>query len=377
MVDPIFNINDVLLIITIVVSLVLALVQPVLPAKRRATRVLVTAFFLSIAIANIGVMLLWNVYITLPEWADMAIPFFYTAAILLKGPVLYSYVRSIIDSQYEVTWRQGWHVMPLGVVWAVYISTGADPTLFRQTELDVQHAIATRIDLVWLLLKAIPLVYFVAALHQVFVYHRKVQGQFSAFESHSIHWLYWLTACFVVAGIWSLYVSIQFWMNRVGIGVTENYVSFCLLVLLCYYSLTHAQTITAASLDDDPHEAEVPANDKPLDALTRAILEGVETRKLYLNPTLNIEQFAKEIDLPPREVSYTINKVFGKNFFEFINFYRIEAAKRLLEDASASNLTVLEILLQSGFNSKSSFQRFFKRLTGVSPTEYRERHHSA
>lgn len=377
MVDPIFNINDVLLIITIVVSLVLALVQPMLPTKRRETRVLVTAFFLSIAMANIGVMLLWNVFITMPDWLDVAIPFFYSAAILLKGPVLYSYVRSIIDSQYHVSWRQWWHVLPLGVVWLVHGSTGADPALFRQTEPDVDIATATRIDIVWFMLKAVPLAYFVAALHQVFVYHRKVKGQFSAFESHSIHWLYWLTACFVVAGIWSLYVSVQFWISRVGIGVTENYVSFCLLVLLCYYSLTHAQDVTAATLDDDSSEADTRVNDKPLDALTREILKGVEERKLYLNPTLNIEQFAKAIDLPARDVSYTINKVFGKNFFEFINFYRIEAAKRLLEDKAWSHLTVLEILLQAGFNSKSSFQRFFKRLTGISPTEYRERHQSS
>jgi AraC-like DNA-binding protein len=89
---------------------------------------------------------------------------------------------------------------------------------------------------------------------------------------------------------------------------------------------------------------------------------------------LNIEQFAKNIGISARDVSYTINKVFGKNFFEFINFYRIEAAKRLLENADQTQMTVLEVLMTSGFNSKSSFQRFFKRFTGMSPTEYRERH---
>jgi AraC-like DNA-binding protein len=71
-------------------------------------------------------------------------------------------------------------------------------------------------------------------------------------------------------------------------------------------------------------------------------------------------------------VSYAINKEFGTNFFEFINHHRIEEAKRLLSDKAYEKLTVMEILLESGFNSKSSFQRFFKRLTGVSPTEFRK-----
>ena len=99
---------------------------------------------------------------------------------------------------------------------------------------------------------------------------------------------------------------------------------------------------------------------------------GMEVQKLYLKHNLNIEEFSKRIDLPIKDVSAVINKHYGTNFFEFMNKYRVEEAKRLLLDKNCAEMTVLDILLQAGFNSKSAFHRFFNRLVGVSPTEFRK-----
>jgi AraC-like DNA-binding protein len=99
---------------------------------------------------------------------------------------------------------------------------------------------------------------------------------------------------------------------------------------------------------------------------------GMEVQKLYLKHNLNIEEFSKRVDLPVKDVSAVINKHYGTNFFEFMNKYRVEEAKRLLLDPGCADMTVLDILLQAGFNSKSAFHRFFNRLVGVSPTEFRK-----
>ena len=72
-----------------------------------------------------------------------------------------------------------------------------------------------------------------------------------------------------------------------------------------------------------------------------------------------------------------INKHFGTNFFEFVNSYRVEEAKQLLTDPAHSYKTILDILLESCFNSKSAFHRFFKRLAGMPPSEYRKQHSQA
>jgi AraC-like DNA-binding protein len=73
-------------------------------------------------------------------------------------------------------------------------------------------------------------------------------------------------------------------------------------------------------------------------------------------------------------LSSILNRHFHQNFFEFINSYRIAAAQDLLLQGPESNLNILEIMEAVGFKSKSAFNRFFKRVVGMTPSEYRDQH---
>lgn len=105
-------------------------------------------------------------------------------------------------------------------------------------------------------------------------------------------------------------------------------------------------------------------------ALSDKLVRLMEEEEIYLNPELTVDQLARAARLPSRQTSNIINRKFNMNFFEFVNHYRVEHAKRLL----ANNLeySVIEISEMSGFNSKSAFNRFFKKVTGVTPTEHRK-----
>ncbi len=96
----------------------------------------------------------------------------------------------------------------------------------------------------------------------------------------------------------------------------------------------------------------------------------MEQNKPYLDDALSLQKLAAQVDMPEKELSILINKQIGKHFFDFINEYRIKDAKILLKDQS--NLTVLEILYQVGFSSKSSFYTAFKKETGFTPSDYRK-----
>ena len=76
MVDPIFNINDVILILTIGLSLILALFQPILPARGKSTRILLATFFLCLTFSDIGVLLIWNEYIPGNPTISVLVPYF-------------------------------------------------------------------------------------------------------------------------------------------------------------------------------------------------------------------------------------------------------------------------------------------------------------
>ena len=76
--------------------------------------------------------------------------------------------------------------------------------------------------------------------------------------------------------------------------------------------------------------------------------------------------------MPVKDLSALINLYMDKHFFDFVNEYRIKKAIQILKDCTQKELTVLEILYQVGFNSKSSFNTSFKKYTGKTPTDYRK-----
>lgn len=103
-----------------------------------------------------------------------------------------------------------------------------------------------------------------------------------------------------------------------------------------------------------------------------ARLEGLmRTEKLYKNEQLRLETLAERLGVSRNSVSQVINRS-GMNFFEYINYWRIEEAKTLLSETSKRNLNVIEVAYAVGFSNKVSFNRFFKKSTGLTPTEFRK-----
>ena len=98
----------------------------------------------------------------------------------------------------------------------------------------------------------------------------------------------------------------------------------------------------------------------------------MEDKKPYLDPTLTIQNLAYQINLPSREVSILINHHLNKHFFDLVNEYRIKRAMEILKNPDHRKLTILEILYEVGFNSKSSFNTAFKKHTNTTPTQYRK-----
>ena len=101
------------------------------------------------------------------------------------------------------------------------------------------------------------------------------------------------------------------------------------------------------------------------------LMEYMRLEKPYLNPELTLTQLASEIDISKHHLSQIINEQFNLNFFEFINQYRVEEVKSRINDPKFENYSLLGIAFDSGFNSKSSFNRIFKRLTNQTPSQYK------
>jgi AraC-like DNA-binding protein len=99
----------------------------------------------------------------------------------------------------------------------------------------------------------------------------------------------------------------------------------------------------------------------------------MEREKPFRDSTLTLQELADRLDVSRHHLSEVLNAERGETFFDFVNGYRVDEVKRMLADRSYENLTLMAIAEEAGFSSKSTFNDSFKRLAGMTPSEYRER----
>lgn len=102
------------------------------------------------------------------------------------------------------------------------------------------------------------------------------------------------------------------------------------------------------------------------------ILQLMTVEKLYLNENLSLRELASHMKSDPNLISFILNNHMDSNFYDFVNRYRIEEVKNKLNNPHNKHLSLLGIALESGFNSKTTFNRVFKQVTGVTPTEFQK-----
>jgi AraC-like DNA-binding protein len=113
-----------------------------------------------------------------------------------------------------------------------------------------------------------------------------------------------------------------------------------------------------------------------LDAWKRQLLDLMDAEKPYLEAELSLPDLARRLQMPVTLLSQVINEGTGKNFNDFINAYRVAEFLRQAQVPANARLSLLGIALNSGFNSKSTFNRAFKKVTGAAPKEYLDRQQS-
>ncbi len=372
----IFNIHDVVLFMTVAECILLVIFQAILPVKNRLAHRLLSVFLLSIATSSACILVLWNddvrVFTLFDEYL---LPYLLVLAQLIKGPLLLLYVIALTEDAFKLVRRHLLHLIPTALALAWLALFGIDSTDLRFRTLGMSENQRQIANGVWHFIKVMPFFYALAAVNRVRLYRISLHNQYSTFSSTEPDWLNTLSLGFLFT--WSFSILVHVIANTVAIaepqiadvfGIAENYVIFILINALFINSVAHTHKL----LTTKPESPKEKAEEKITDAAIQKVQEGMEIQKLFLKQNLNIEEFSKRIQLSVKEVSAVINKHYGTNFFEFMNSYRIEEAKRLLSDSHNADMTVMDVLLQAGFNSKSAFHRFFNRLVGMSPTEYRK-----
>jgi len=101
------------------------------------------------------------------------------------------------------------------------------------------------------------------------------------------------------------------------------------------------------------------------------LLNGMDVEKYYRNNLISQSQISRKLLIPAHHISQVMNEKLHQSFFEFIALYRIREAEQILSNPENSHLTIEDIAEAVGYNSKSAFNKTFKKITGKTPSEFR------
>jgi len=197
--------------------------------------------------------------------------------------------------------------------------------------------------------------------------HRKnIREQFSDLEKVSLQWLQFLTIGMGI--IWLLVIVI-------GNDIVVFAGSALFVFLIGFFGIRQTDVFLHNETTDGGNEQK---KKYPKSGLTgeisqklhRSLLELMSSEMLYRKSDLSISDLSSKLGVHPNYLSQIINEQEGKNFYDFVNTYRIEEFKKAIALPKNRQLTLLSIAYDCGFNSKSSFNRYFKKSTGKTPSEY-------
>jgi AraC-like DNA-binding protein len=139
-----------------------------------------------------------------------------------------------------------------------------------------------------------------------------------------------------------------------------------------YLSVTHLLRDKAGT--DQAHRSKKYRKTSLSDEIAGKLKSDLETtmvkEKAYLDPRLNLSDIAEMINCSPNHLSQLLNENLGKNFYDYVNEYRLSHFNELAKNPRNKQFTLLSLAYESGFNSKTTFNSFFKKSTGVTPSEY-------
>ena len=127
-------------------------------------------------------------------------------------------------------------------------------------------------------------------------------------------------------------------------------------------------------INKDEREILKPFNDSEIKEYKSILENFIKKNKPFLNPNLSLKELGGSIDLHPNKLSWLLNTEFNKNFNDFINYFRLNHFKTIALDPKNSHLTILGLAYDSGFNSKSVFNTFFKKTEGITPSKWVQQH---
>ena len=320
---------------------------------------------------------------------------------LLIGPFLYLYVRSFKE---VITWRKAWPHFLLFFVF-LFLNYLVLPLLinkypsFRQVTEEMLPDPASYIRIIIRIVRNVQMIiYYFLARRTLISYQKSIHHLFSEISQINLAWVRWLINgyLFLIISLLILFYFVVRYPDQFELLIVINTTIITPYIYLITFKGISQPTLwqiqpdlNKETVEKEMHKAEeieihimndeMPRPSKAglsgdkIEEIVKKIILMMEQEKLYLETDLTLQQLADKLQVPNYQVSQAINDGMKKNFYDLVNGYRVEEAKRLLLDPKNKNFTILSMGFEAGFNSKTTFNTVFKKFTGFTPTEFRDK----
>jgi len=288
----------------------------------------------------------------------------------LLGPLMYLYVRSMCIKNFIMKpsyWLHGM-IFILMVLYVIVTSIFIDNEGEEKWQY-IEHfgsQIILHIQIA---------AYIIASFLSIYQYRKEIKNHFSSVEQINLSWLLiivmafmtmWLTdfVAFIIAFSIGGWYEVNYYLIVASITINLLFANY-----LVYKGLHQADVFSGIKAPEKYSGSKI--TDEEGTKMVDQLRDLMKNKKPYLNPDLSIKDLSEHFNIHPKFLSQVINSQFGQNFYDFVNHYRVQEAKEIMIKNTDEKMTILEILYEVGFNSKSAFNNAFKKNTGMTPSEFK------
>lgn len=353
--------------------------------------------FLALYILSFSIIMSGPFIMKIISWQNS---FFMGTIPLLVGPSMLFYIRSFKE---RITWRKALPHLILFFIYCIVLyiwGTYAANKYPDATEVPAELITGPIPMAIFLVRYGQMMVYYFLSRRQLISYQRTIRQLFSDTSTINLKWGWWLINGYLAIIITA---TILFFLMRmfpesfsllyiITIAIATPYIyvtSFKGIMQPTIWQLDikedkgtlEEEVMESEALDKLIHEknrvSKSNVTDERMEEMVRKIVSAMENDKLYQETELTLHQLATHLQHPSHQVSQAINDGLNKSFYDLVNGYRVDEAKRLLLNPKNRSFTILSVGFEAGFNSKTTFNTVFKKFTGLTPTEFRERQRQA
>ncbi|WP_103866761.1 AraC family transcriptional regulator [Aquimarina sp. I32.4] len=302
---------------------------------------------------------------------------------IFMGPLIFLYIKSLFEKEKKLIKKYFVHFIP-ALLYLLCISIPFVVSIIkREFIFEYLSVFNDHSDLIVIALLFYFIFYTLLSLHSSYIYKNAMKANFSTISENDFGWVkrmligVLIILCFDITSI--LYEFILGELN-----FETDYLTFVPVIIylgyLGYYGVNQSKILLPNFLINTPTEKDKKVkktdylstvNNKELQHLKLLLENVMSTDKKFLEEDLTLSVLADAISISDKKLSAFLNQYLNTTFYDYVNKYRVESVKEKMKSPKFDNITLLGIAYESGFKSKTSFNRIFKKETGLSPSQYK------